>query len=71
MLRSLRSTRYVGFETYFQMKKTASMLDLADRIYTALKTGVLNKILANVADILKVRSLKIGQQQLLFSLQEI
>ena len=33
----------VGIVTYFQMKETASQSDMADRRYTGLKLGVLNK----------------------------
>ena len=33
----------VGFEMYFQMIETASQSDKADRRYTGLKLGVLNK----------------------------
>ena len=33
----------VGLERYFQMKETASQSDKADRRYTGLKLGVLNK----------------------------
>ena len=55
--------KYVGIETYFQMKNTVSKSDQADRRYTALKSGVLNKNWANVADILKVSSSKFSQIQ--------
>ena len=41
MLQSLQIN--VGLEKYFQMKKTASQSDKADRRYTGLKLGVLNK----------------------------
>ena len=33
----------VGLERYFQMKEIASQSDKADRRYTGLKLGVLNK----------------------------
>ena len=35
----------LGLETYFQMKETASQSDEADRRYTGLKLGVLNRVL--------------------------
>ena len=43
------------------MKKTAWKSDQANRRYTALKSDVLNKNQANVADILKVRSSKFNR----------
>ena len=41
MLESLKLI--VGLERYFQMKEAASQSDKADRRYTGLKLGVLNK----------------------------
>ena len=43
----------VGLERYFQMKETASQSDKADRRYTGLKLGVLNKNETSLADILR------------------